>query len=205
MKFGDVNIEWLGHASFKIRGSKLIYTDPYKIRDTEKADIILITHEHFDHLSPDDIQKIRGPKTMVIAPADCVAKIGGTVKAIKPGQAINIDEVVIEAVPSYNIGKNFHPKQKNWVGYVIEMSGKRIYQAGDTDVIPEMDNIKADIALLPIGGTYTMTAEEAALACEKIKPTYAIPMHYGSIVGSKQDAERFKSKMSGTDTKVVIP
>lgn len=205
MKFGDVNIEWLGHASFKIRGSKLIYTDPYKIRDTEKADIILITHEHFDHLSPDDIQKIRGPKTTVVAPADCVAKIGGNVKAIKPGQAINIDEVVIEAVPSYNIGKSFHPKQKNWVGYVIEMSGKRIYQAGDTDVIPEMEDIKADIALLPIGGTYTMTAEEAALACEKIKPTYAVPMHYGSIVGSKQDAERFKSKMSGTDTKVVIP
>ena len=204
MRFGDVDIQWLGHASFKIRGSKLIYTDPFKIRDSEKADIILITHEHFDHLSPEDVKKIQGSKTAIITTPDCAAKLSGNIRTVKPGDTVEIGDVLIEALPSYNINKQFHPKQKNWLGFIIEMNGKRIYQAGDTDLIPEMSDIKADIALLPVGGTYTMTAVEAAKACDMIKPEYAIPMHYGSIVGSTTDADIFKQKMQGSSTKVVI-
>jgi L-ascorbate metabolism protein UlaG (beta-lactamase superfamily) len=185
-------IKWLGHASFKIAGPPVIYIDPWKLTDGEKADIILITHSHHDHCSPEDIAKIQKEDTIIVSTQDSAAKLKGTVKIIKPGDKIKIKDLEIEAVPAYNINKSFHPKDNGWVGYVISMAGVRIYHAGDTDLIPEMRDIKADIALLPVGGTYTMNAEEAARAANTIMPQVAIPMHYGTIIGSIKDAEKFR-------------
>ncbi|MFO7711394.1 MAG: MBL fold metallo-hydrolase [Candidatus Woesearchaeota archaeon] len=179
-----VDISWLGHASFRIKGEKTIYIDPYKIGNEEKADLILITHDHFDHYSEEDIAKISGPDTEIIGPK------GGTV--IGPNERLERQGVTIETVPAYNLDKKFHPKENNWVGYIITVNNTRIYHAGDTDRIPEMEGIKADIVMVPIGGTYTMDAEEAAEAVNLIKPEYAIPMHYGSVVGRKSDADEFE-------------
>lgn len=187
------NITWLGHAGFKIKGEKTIYIDPFKIEDTEPADIIIVTHEHFDHLSIDDIKKIQTGKTVIVTTQDCYSKFSGNVKTISIGKTLDVDGIKIEAVPAYNINKHFHPKSNGWIGVVITVNGKRIYHAGDTDNIPEMTNLKnIDVALLPVSGTYVMTAEEAADAANKIIPKVAVPMHYGSIVGTKEDAERFK-------------
>ena len=198
------NIHWLGHDTFRIEGEKVIYTDPFKIKKKGKADIILITHEHYDHCSPEDVKKIQGPDTVVVCPSDCAAKLQGNIKVVKPGDALEIKGVKIEAVPSYNTNKQFHTKERGWVGYVFTSGGQRIYIAGDTDYIPEMKNIKADIALLPVSGTYVMTADEAAQAALDIKPKVAIPMHYGSIVGSKEDARRFAEKLKGKIDVVIL-
>lgn len=186
------NINWLGHAGFKITGEKIVYIDPFKISETEPADIIIVTHEHFDHLSPDDIKKIQTGKTIIITTPDCYSKVSGNVKTISPGITVNVDGIKIEAVPAYNSNKQFHPKANGWIGVIVTINGKRIYHAGDTDNIPEMSNLKnIDIALLPVSGTYVMTAEEAADAANRIMPKVAVPMHYGSIIGTKDDAEMF--------------
>ncbi len=185
------NLHWLGNSSFKITNDKVIYIDPFEVKvEHEKADIILITHSHFDHFSPEDIDRLKKGTTVVIAPDDC--KMAGNIKNVKPGDKLNIKGVSVEVVSAYNVNKRFHPKSNRWVGYIIKAKGKRIYHAGDTDRISEMDDIKTDIALLPIGGYSTMTAEEAADAASKIKPEIAVPMHFGSVVGSLSDAEQFK-------------
>ena len=187
------NIKWLGHAGFKITGSKTIYIDPFKTSESQPADIIIITHEHFDHYSPDDIKKIQTQETAIVVNPDCASKVSGNVKVISPGKSINIDGIKIEAVPAYNMNKDFHPKNNGWMGVVVTIDGKRIYHAGDTDDIPEMVYLKnIDIALLPVSGTYVMTAEEAADAANKIMPKVAVPMHWGSIIGDKTNAEKFK-------------
>ena len=191
-EFNGIRIEWKGHACFKIKTSKVvIYIDPYQVDDIEKADIILITHDHYDHCSPEDIEKLRKDSTVVFAAgAEC-----GKVKPdaiLVPGQREEVKNVIIDAVPAYNVGKKFHPKEKKYCGYVVEVEGKRIYHAGDTDVIPEMKEIRAAVALLPVGGTYTMDADEAAVAAKRIECDVAIPMHYGTIIGSKEDAEHFR-------------
>lgn len=191
-------IHWLGHDCFKIANDVVIYTDPFNIKKPDKADIILITHEHFDHCSPDDIQKIQTKDTVIIAPADCMGKVSGTKKTIKPHETITVKGISIQAVPAYNTNKQFHPKAKGWVGYIITIHNTRIYLAGDTDYIPEMNSLKnIDIALLPVSGTYVMTAEEAAQAAMAIKPKVAIPMHYGSIVGAIADAKKFEKLLKG--------
>jgi L-ascorbate metabolism protein UlaG (beta-lactamase superfamily) len=191
------NIQWLGHDTFRIAGEKVVYTDPFKLVKRDTADIILITHEHYDHCSPEDIKKVQGPDTVIVAPPDCVSKLEGDVRGVRAGDRIEIGGIPIEVVPSYNRDKKFHPKEKGWVGYIFTLLGRRIYLAGDTDYIPEMKNFRADIALLPVSGTYVMTAEEAVQAALDIKPQMAIPMHYGSIVGSEADAERFAKGLKG--------
>lgn len=199
------DIHWLGHDTFKVAGEKVIYTDPFKIKKNDKADIILITHEHYDHCSPEDVKKIQGPETVIVATADCAQKLSGNVKVVKVGDTINVAGIAIEAVPSYNTNKKFHTKDRGWVGYIFTVEGRRIYIAGDTDHIPEMKTFRADIALLPVSGTYVMTAEEAIQAALDIKPKVAIPMHYGSIVGSKSDAEKFADGLKGKIEVAILP
>jgi L-ascorbate metabolism protein UlaG (beta-lactamase superfamily) len=192
-------MKWLGHDTFKIEsGGKVIYTDPFQLKEgLPKADLILITHEHYDHCSPDDVKKITKDGTVIVAPGDCEGKLPGNVRTVKPGDRLTEMGVDIEAVPSYNTNKQFHPKFNKWVGYIFTVEGKRIYLAGDTDRIPEMKNFRCDIALLPVSGTYVMTAAEAAMAAEDINPEVAVPMHYASIVGTEEDAEKFKKLYKG--------
>ncbi len=198
-------IHWLGHDTFKISGEKVIYTDPFKIKKKDVADIILITHEHYDHCSPEDVKKIQGPNTVIVATPDCAKSLSGVIKVIRPGDALTIGDIRIRAVPAYNTNKQFHTKERGWAGYIFTMSGKKIYIAGDTDYIPEMKTFgDIDIALLPVSGTYVMTAEEAVTAALDIKPKVAIPMHYGSIVGSKDDALRFAKALRGKVEVVVL-
>ncbi len=197
MEYKNIKIEWLGHASFKLKNSKVIYIDPFELSDGEKADIILVTHTHYDHCSLRDIEKIIKDNTLVIGPVDAQSKLGklGNVKFrwLQPGQTIETDSIRVTGYPAYNINKHFHPKSNDWLGYLIEVNGIRVYHAGDTDAIPELKGLSnIDILLLPVGGTYTMNAEEAANIANAIKPAIAIPMHYGSIVGTENDAERFK-------------
>ena len=188
-------IKWYGHASFKISGEKVIYIDPWKIQDKEKADIILISHSHYDHFSLKDIKKITTRETEILMTPDCQSKlrdVPGRVTLIYPGKKYNVKNILIETTPSYNINKKFHPKENDWVGFIINSSGKRIFYTGDTDNISEIKNIKADIALIPISGTYVMDYKEAADLVNTMKPKIAIPYHYGDIVGTEQDALKFK-------------
>lgn len=203
MEFNNINIYWLGHDGYKIVNNedKIVYIDPYKLKETHNehdADLILISHNHFDHLSPEDLRIINNEKTLIIAAAECVEKLKQegfrNIKEVEPGQKILQDGIDIEVVPAYNIDKNYHPKEDKKVGFIITTNGTRIYHSGDTDAIPEMNEIKPDIALVPVSGVYVMTAEEAAKAINNmIKPSkVAIPMHYGTIVGTEVDANKFK-------------
>ena len=197
-----VEIKWLGQSGFEFKNEKIIFIDPFQIETEDKADVILITHSHYDHCSINDIKKISKPDTIIITIPDCQSKLTSiadqikNITLVKPGDKLKISALDLEVVPAYNIGKMFHPKEQEWVGFIITLNNLRIYHAGDTDLIPEMDSIKADVVLLPIGGTYTMNAEEAAQACKKINPKITVPMHYGSVVGTNADAERFKELCS---------
>ncbi|MBU1136499.1 MAG: MBL fold metallo-hydrolase [Nanoarchaeota archaeon] len=199
MKFENINLNWLGHSGFLIQtldGIK-IYIDPYKINTTEKADIILLTHPHYDHCSLEDLQKISKNKTIVLCPADCQSKLTKLnqeidVRITEPEQEWEIGEIKIKAVPAYNINKAFHDKSELWNGYIIEINKTRIYHAGDTDLIPEIKNLKEiDLALIPVGGIYTMNHEQASNAAKIINPKLVVPMHYGSVIGTEKDADDF--------------
>jgi L-ascorbate metabolism protein UlaG (beta-lactamase superfamily) len=188
-------IHWLGHDSFRLDGPVTIYIDPWKLRpNSPTADLILITHDHYDHFSADDINAIRKKDTEIVAPACVATKLAGKVQTVKPGDRITPRGVLIEVLPAYNVEKRFHPRKAGHVGYVITVNGLRIYHAGDTDAIPEMAGLKPDVALVPVSGTYVMDADEALEAVRLIEPKVAIPMHYGDIVGTTADAERFKLK-----------
>jgi len=158
---------------------------------------VLVTHDHFDHCVPEDVEKIQQPETIIVTEKDSAQKLSGNVKIMKPGDSLTIDDVTIEAVPAYNTNKDFHPKANGWLGFVLEMDEVRIYHAGDTDFIPEMNDLNVDIALLPVSGTYVMTADEAVAAALAINPGVAVPMHYGAIVGDSSDADVFKAKLEG--------
>ena len=196
---------WLGHDGFRIDAEKTIYFDPYDISPGPKADLILVSHEHFDHCSPDDVSKIQGSGTVIITDKTSAEKLTGDVRIIAPGESMSLGEVKIEAVPSYNRDKDFHPKQKAWLGFIVEVEGVRIYHAGDTDFIPEMKELEVDIALLPVSGTYVMTAEQAVEAALVIQPKLAIPMHYGAIVGDDKDALAFKESLKGKIDVLILP
>lgn len=199
------NITWLGHDGFLIKGDgKAIVIDPFQLKECEPADVILVTHEHYDHCSPEDIQKIQKASTVIVTEANSAKKLSGDVRVVRPGEKLTVSGIPVEAVPAYNTNKSFHPKQNGWLGFILTVDGVKIYHAGDTDLIPEMDSIKADIALLPVSGTYVMTAEEAVEAAKTIKPKLVIPMHYGAIVGSAEDARRFCDAMAGTCEVVLL-
>ncbi len=192
--FVKERVTWLGHASFRIEGStSTVYIDPWKLKSAVPADVVCITHSHYDHLSREDVEKIRKDSTVIIGPEDCGSDFGETFKAVSPGGNVTVGDVKVEAVPAYNTDKNFHPKANNWLGYIVTVDGVRIYHTGDTDVIPEMADVDADVALIPVGGTYTMTVAQAAEAVDKINPKVAVPMHCGDIVGTLQDRDSFQS------------
>jgi L-ascorbate metabolism protein UlaG (beta-lactamase superfamily) len=199
------SVEWLGHSGFRIRaGRTTIYIDPYRVPEgAPPADVILVTHGHYDHFSPSDVAALSTKSTWLIAPAPVAEKVGGHVLSIAPGEMIEPDfarGVAIRATAAYNTskrnaeGKPFHPREAGLVGYDLNIRGERLYHAGDTDVVPEMDEVAGvDIALLPVSGTYVMTPEEAAEAARRIQPGVAVPMHWGQHIGTKADAERFKA------------
>jgi len=193
-------LQWYGHASFGIHAEKVIYIDPWNIPESApKADLILVTHSHFDHLSLKDIERLQKEETIIICSEDCVSQLSGEVRGIRPNQEIEIDGVKVQGFPAYNSSKPFHPQEKAWLGYIITVKAIKIYHAGDTDFIPEMDKLKGiNIALLPVGGKYTMNAEEAARAADVIKADISIPMHYGGgVIGSEEDALKFKELCHG--------
>ncbi len=192
------NIHRIVHDCFRFDGPLTVYTDPFRLPDKlPQADVVLISHEHFDHCSPEDLAKIAKKDTVYVASESCKGKIKGDVRLVKPGQQLEVRGITIETVPAYNTNKNFHPRNAGHVGYIFTLEGQRIYFAGDTDHIPEMKNIRCDIALLPVSGTYVMTVDEAVAAANDIKPKTVIPMHYGAIVGSDNDPLAFKKKYKG--------
>lgn len=186
------------HSSICLRGSKTIYIDPYAMEEApHDADLILCTHTHYDHYSPEDIEKVKKETTIMVAPEN----IEGFIK-VEPGETYEISGVSIQTTYAYNEKKPFHPKENRWVGYQILLDGVCYYVAGDTDAVPEIRHLSCDVAFLPIGGTYTMDVEEAAQLCETLQAKAVVPVHYGKIVGTKEDAKRFASLV--TKMPVVI-
>ena len=187
-------LHWLGHDSYRIDRPIVIYLDPWRLAAGQpQADLILVSHEHHDHSSPEDVERIRKPGTVVIANPTAAAKLEPPVKVLRAGESATVGEVGVRAVPAYNLDKKFHPKAAGHVGYVLTLGGERLYFAGDTDHIPEMKGLACDVALLPVSGVYVMTAEEAVRAATDIAPRVAIPMHYGAgVAGTPEDAETFR-------------
>lgn len=205
------DIEVLYHSCIRMNKEKMIYIDPYHIeKNYNDADMIFITHDHYDHYSEEDIDKVRKNNTIFIVPENLLNKLikkginDENIITLDPGDAENIDGIKVEAIHSYNIDKPFHPKENNWLGYIIEIDGVRYYIAGDTDITEENKNIKCDVAFVPVGGKYTMNFSEAAQLINIIKPKIAVPIHYGSVVGTKQDATDFVKLLYPTTKGIIL-
>ena len=209
-------IYWLGQSGFLINTEKkTIVIDPYQSEYSGLSDIILITHPHFDHLSIEDIDKFLKPSTVIITESQSAKKLSGNVQIIKPGDQVFIDNIIISAVRAYNINNDPHPKDNDWLGFILDIDGVIIYHSGDTDVIPEMKTITADIAMLPISGTYLMDVENAVKAVNIIKPKIAIPMHFNPNlshhykifpgVGTKEDAIKFVNAIDNICLPIILP
>ena len=192
------NIEVLYHSSIRISKNKIIYIDPFKIdKDYNDADIVFITHDHFDHYSEEDIDKVINENTTIIIPKELLTKIlrkginKNAVITVESNKEYMVQGIKFETIPAYNTNKTFHSKENDWVGYIITLDGIRYYIAGDTDITEENRKVKCDVAFVPVGGTYTMDFKEAAQLINEIQPKIAVPIHYGSVVGTKQDATDF--------------
>lgn len=206
-------LEWLGHSGFRLRvGAAVVYIDPYRAPDGPQADLILVTHGHYDHFSPTDVERLSGEHTVLVAPAAVAERAAGRVVSIGPGEAVQpLRGVEVAAVAAYNTskrdtdGRSFHPREAGWVGYDVNVRGERLYHSGDTDVIPEMDAVAGvDVALLPVSGTYVMTAAEAAEAARRIQPRVAVPMHWGAHIGTREDALAFEQR-APVDVRIMEP
>lgn len=205
------NIKVLCHSSIRINKEKVIYIDPFHLKQKyNDADIILITHSHYDHFSEEDIEKVMKTSSKIYVTRDLLEKtkeLGfeeNNIVLVNPDETYYEDSIEIKTIKAYNINKKFHPKENNWVGYILKIEGIVYYVAGDTDITEENQNVKCDIAFVPVGGTYTMTAEEAASLINRIKPKIAIPIHYGEIVGTKQDAKNFINKLDKEITGKIL-
>lgn len=213
--YEGLEFQWTGHDGFRItdlKNKRIIYIDPFQLskrHKTKDADIVLVSHDHFDHLSIEDLTEIVNSNTEIVAAKECLGKLqdlpAGRITTLNPGERASPRGLVVEAIRAYNTNKKFHPKEDNKIGFVITFDGHRIYHSGDTDIIPEMSGLNPDIALLPVSGTYVMTADEAAKANDEfIKPRkFAIPMHYGSIVGSEEDANKFKTAVRTCEVRIL--
>jgi L-ascorbate metabolism protein UlaG (beta-lactamase superfamily) len=213
--YEGLEFQWTGHDGFRItdlKNKRIIYIDPFQLskrHKTKDADIVLVSHDHFDHLSIEDLTEIVNSNTEIVAAKECLGKLqdlpAGRITTLNPGERASPRGLVVEAIRAYNTNKKFHPKEDNKIGFVITVDGYRIYHSGDTDIIPEMSGLNPDIALLPVSGTYVMTADEAARANDEfIKPRkFAIPMHYGSIVGSEEDANKFKTAVRTCEVRIL--
>lgn len=192
------NVEVLCHSSIKINKEKVIYIDPFKIeKNYNDADIVFITHDHYDHYSEEDIDKVINENTIIIIPEELLTKLlrkginKNAIITVEPNEKYMVQGIKFETIPAYNTNKTFHPKENGWVGYIIEIKGVRYYIAGDTDITEENRRVKCDVAFVPVGGTYTTDFKEAAQLINEIQPKIAVPIHYGSVVGTKQDATNF--------------
>ena len=197
------NIKVLCHSSIKFEKGQVLYFDPYKVNENyNDADVIFITHSHYDHFSEEDILKVKKETTKIVIPEDVYdksMKLGFSeenILTVKPNEEYEVNGIKFKTIPAYNVNKNFHPRANNWIGYIIILDNVVYYIAGDTDIIEENKKVKCDVAFVPIGGTYTMTAKEAATLVNEIKPKVAIPIHYGLIVGTKEDEEIFKENLN---------
>ena len=202
------DVSWLGHSGFRIAsGARTIYIDPYRVpAGARKADLILITHGHYDHFSPQDVERLSHDGTWLVGPPAVAERVSGQVVSIAPGEALDRElarGIDVAAVAAYNTSKRdasgnvFHPREAGWLGYELRVRGERLYHSGDTDVIPEMDSVAGvDVALLPVSGVYVMTPGEAAEAARRIQPAVAVPMHWGEHIGTREDAEAFAGSAS---------
>jgi L-ascorbate metabolism protein UlaG (beta-lactamase superfamily) len=200
---------WYRQSAYLWKGDGLnVYIDPWGVTGEPPADVIFITHAHFDHYNPDDFEKVRRGGTKVVAPQDIALELSGDVTSVAPGDSFEVEGIRGQAVPAYNVVEERlenHPRANNWVGYILTLGGSTYFHAGDTDHAPELDSVKADVAFLPIGGTYTMTAPEAAELAKVISPQVAVPMHYGFVVGTPADAETFRREASPVEVQLLDP
>jgi L-ascorbate metabolism protein UlaG (beta-lactamase superfamily) len=207
------SLEWLGHAGFRLKvGQAVVYIDPYRVHDGPSADLILITHGHYDHFSPRDLERLSTRQTIVVGPPAVAERVSGRVLSVTPGQTVEeelVRGVEVATVAAYNTSKRdqdgnvFHPREAGWLGYDLNVRGERLYHSGDTDVIPEMDSVTGvDVALLPVSGVYVMTAGEAAEAARRIQPRLAVPMHWGEHIGTRADAEAF-AELAPVDVEIL--
>lgn len=200
---------WFKQAAYRWQQDGLnLYIDPWEVTTEDVADLILLTHAHFDHYSRPDLERLTGPDTVIVAPEDIAAELGGNVRAVVPGQALEAAGLHLETVPAYNIVEErleAHPKANKWVGYLMTLGGHTYYHAGDTDHLPELERLRAEVAFVPIGGTYTMGHQEAAELVLAMRPKLAVPMHYGFVVGSRDDAALFASESAPVEVRTLDP
>ncbi len=200
---------WFKQAAYRWQSDDLVvYIDPWGVTGDIPADVVFITHAHFDHFQPEEIERLRKPSTRIVAPADVAKELSGDVTAVAPGESLDVAGLKVRTVPAYNVAEErleMHPKANRWVGYVLGLGGATYYHAGDTDHAPELDEIRTDVAFLPIGGTFTMDAHEAGGLARSIAPQVAVPMHYGFVVGSPADAEAFRKEAEPVRVEVLSP
>jgi L-ascorbate metabolism protein UlaG (beta-lactamase superfamily) len=200
---------WFKQSAYRWQGDGLnVYIDPWGVTTPEPADVIFVTHAHSDHFQPDEIERLSRPGTRIIAPRDVAEGLSGDVTPVRPGDELEVAGIKVVAVPAYNVVEerlDAHPRENDWVGYVLTLGRNDYYHAGDTDHAPELSDVRADVAFLPIGGTYTMEAPEAAGLAKAIGPQIAVPMHYGFVVGSPADAERFSREAGPVTVEILNP
>jgi L-ascorbate metabolism protein UlaG (beta-lactamase superfamily) len=199
---------WYRQAAYRWGGDGLtLYIDPWQVPENqEPADVIFLTHSHFDHFSQEDIDRLRKDDTVIVAPGDLAQDLSGEVTPVGPGDAGEARGVRYQAVPAYNVLEDrldYHPKENRWVGYVLSLGGQDVYHAGDTDHLPELESISTDAALVPIGGTFTMDPSQAAGLVKAMRPGVAVPMHYGFVCGSPEDAERFREEAAPVPVEIL--